>query len=179
MMARARSMADSNGLVSSTLLIAGVVLVFAGLTTALGVTIGGTVASLAAIVTLLYAGAVWFGQARSSPGRSDPAGLVIVFDRALSVVCGAGRGTPLVLQFPGTLRADIEMHCVAALAGQSSRFTCDDGVSRLDFDAAPVRFQNGSIVYGILLSAAVVDPIAAGRDGRAAGDETSAAALRL
>lgn len=172
-------MADSKGLVSSTLLVAGVVLVFAGLATALGFTIGGTIASLAAIVTLLYAGAVWFGQATTSPGRSGPAGLVIVFDRALSVVCGAGRGTPLVLQFPEILRADIELHCVAALAGQSTRFTCDDGVSRLGFDAAPVRVQDGSIVYGILLSAAVVDPVAAGRDGRAAGDETSAAALRL
>lgn len=172
-------MADSKGLVSSTLLVAGVVLVFAGLISALGFTIGGTIASLAAILTLLYAGAVWFGQARTSPDRSGRAGLVIVFDRALAVVSGAARGTPLVLQFPEVSRAAIELHCVAALAGESTRFTCDDGVSRVDFDAAPIRDHNGWIGYGILLSAAVVDPVAAGRDGRAGGGERSAAALRL
>jgi hypothetical protein len=60
---------------STVLLAGGVVLVFAGMSAALGFSISGVLATLAAIAALLYAGGVWFGERR----RADPS--VVVFTR--------------------------------------------------------------------------------------------------
>ena len=48
-------------LISSLLMAAGIVLVFYGFNSALGFTVIGMIASVAAIVSLLYAGGVLFG----------------------------------------------------------------------------------------------------------------------
>jgi hypothetical protein len=50
-------------LISSLLMAAGIVLVFYGFNSALGFTVIGMIASVAAIVSLLYAGGVLFGAA--------------------------------------------------------------------------------------------------------------------
>jgi hypothetical protein len=149
-------MADIKRLVSSLLLLIGVVLVFAGMSAALGFTAGGTIASLAAIVTLLYAGAVWFGRSTPPPVQPWPADAVVVFDRALRVVGGPERGAPLVAQFSPAVRADVETHCPRTFAGQGARFTCDYDGSRVEFDAVPVRAADGSIIFGMLVSGAFV-----------------------
>ncbi len=146
----------SKRVISSALLVAGVVLVFAGLSAALGFTAGGMIASFAAVVMLLYAGAVWFGTTAAPAPGAGPADPVIVFDRALQIVCGASRGTALVAQFPEALRTEIHGRCAAALAGATGRFTCGYGGTEVAFDAVPVRGSDGSIVYGMLLSGATV-----------------------
>ena len=56
-------------LLSSLLMAAGIVLVFYGFNAALGFTIVGMFASLAAITALLYAGGVLFGSAAADAGR--------------------------------------------------------------------------------------------------------------
>ena len=58
-------------LLSSFLMAAGIVLVFYGFTAALGFTIVGMFASLAAISSLLYAGGVLFGQAAGAYRESE------------------------------------------------------------------------------------------------------------
>ena len=147
-----------NRAISSALLVAGVVLVFAGLTSALGFTVGGTIASLAAVVMLVYAGAVWFGRAAPPPAQPGPAEPVIVFDKTLRIVCGAGRGTSLVAQFPESLHARIRGACAAALGGAAGSFTCRYGATEVAFDAVPVRATDGSVVYGMLLSGVAASP---------------------
>lgn len=57
-------------LLSSFLMATGIVLVFYGFNAALGFTIVGMFASLAAITSLLYAGAVLFGTA-ANPSRES------------------------------------------------------------------------------------------------------------
>ena len=78
---------------SFVLLAGGVLLVFAGLTIALGLSASGVIASGAAIAALLYAGAVWFGA--SAHGEEA----VILFTPQLTVAavpeqehCRSGRG---------------------------------------------------------------------------------------
>jgi hypothetical protein len=63
-------------LLSSLLMAAGIVLVFYGFSSALGFTVTGTLASVAAIAALLYAGGVIFGSAperHADAVPSDPA----------------------------------------------------------------------------------------------------------
>ena len=67
---------------SSVLLAGGVLLVFAGLSTALEFTIAGMIASAAAITALLYAGGVWFGE---TP-RADPS--LVLFTREMIIASG-------------------------------------------------------------------------------------------
>jgi hypothetical protein len=129
---------------SFVLLAAGVLLVFAGLSGALGFSPSGIVASAAAIAALLYAGGVWFG---ASP-RIDAS--VVLFTPSLTVAAGPLAGRDLVDLFPIAARKEIALHCRAALAGQSSRFV--SGASR--FEAAPVKSADGLVVYGILISGA-------------------------
>lgn len=134
--------------VSSALLATGMILVFAGLSAALGFNPMGMAASLAAIVTLLYAGGTWFG-APTPRQRREP---VIVFDRTLRVACGSASGASVAAQFPESRRGEIEAACAAALTGQSIHFTCEQEGAILGFDAAPVRAADGTVVYGILIS---------------------------
>jgi len=127
----------------------GVILVFFGLNAAVGLSATGIFASAAAIVTLLYSGAVWFGS--RSP-EALPRDSVIVFDRSLREACGVRRGQPITASFPVAQRAALEDECWAALAGEGGRFKAGDGDSQ--FDVLPVRTADGAITYGILIDVA-------------------------
>jgi hypothetical protein len=118
----------------------GLVLVFAGLASALGYSAAGMAASGAAIIALLYAGGVWFGTTPAA----DPH--VILFTRQLETA-GPRSGRSLVDQFPGEARASIEQHCRSALEGRAARFTC----GATAFAVSPVRSPEGAVVYGLLL----------------------------
>ena len=137
---------------SFVLLAGGVFLVFAGLTSALGFSVSGIIASAGAIAALLYAGAVWFG----APTRSDVS--VLLFTPQLTVAAGPLAGRVLVELFPPAARRDIESGCRAALAGQSQRVVGAQGQA---FEAAPVRGADGAIVYGVLIAGAVMPERAA------------------
>ena len=136
---------------SSLLLACGVVLVFAGLSTALGFTLPGMLAAVAAIAALLYAGGAWFG---APPIALAPAGseTVIVFDRSLHVAAGRSPGVPLLSQFPEPLRPEIEIRCRAALRGEHTHFVCDHAGARIAFDVAPVQSIQGMVLYGVLIT---------------------------
>ena len=69
-----------NRLIASILLGIGVVLVFAGFSAALGFTALGVVATLAAIATLMSAGATWFPRNATSPAVTSSPVPLIVFD---------------------------------------------------------------------------------------------------
>lgn len=140
-------------LASSLLLASGIVLVFAGLSTALGFTAVGILASIGVIGALLYAGGVWSAQA---PPALAPAGTetVILFDRALRIAAGAAPGTPLLAQFPEMLRPEIEAHCRAALRGEHTHFACEHAGTRFVFDASPVQTFGGAVLYGALIGGA-------------------------
>jgi hypothetical protein len=140
-------------MISSALLAAGGILVFVGLTAALGFTPVGMLASAAVMATLLYAGAVWFAPSvvtRASEGAAS----VIVFDRSQRIVAGGRLGEPVAGSFPESVRAEIVQRCGAALAGMTARFECELAGQLLAFDAVPVRRADGIILYGILLSGA-------------------------
>lgn len=137
---------------SWVLLAGGIVLVFAGLTSALGFSTSGIVASAAAIAALLYAGAVWFG---GSPRVDDS---VVLFTPQLTVAVGPLAGRALVDLFPIPLRKEIDAHCRAALAGRPNRFSSESGRT---FEAAPVHGADGIVVYGILISGAATSAPAA------------------
>ena len=150
-------MPTAKRVVSALLLTCGIVLVFAGLSTALGFTVFGVLASVAAIASLLYAGAAWFG---GTPVTLATAGAetVIVFDRSLRVTAGREPGVSILLQFPERLRPDIEMRCRAALRGEHSHFDCEHAGARISFDVAPVQV-NQVVLYGALISGSGV-PVA-------------------
>jgi len=136
-------------LASSLLLVAGLACVFAGLSAALGFTAGGMIASAAAIVALLYAGAVWFGES----GRTDEA---VVFGRDLIVSAGPLSGRSVVELFPSAMRGEIAAHCREALDGCAAQFTCAGDPAARAFEVAPIRTPEGAIVYAVLLSGALV-----------------------
>lgn len=131
----------------------GVILVFFGLSTAVGFSAGGVFASAAAIAALMYSGAVWFGA--PPPSSCHGRDRVYVFDRSLREVCGPRRGQPVSAAFPIADRATLEGECWAALAGEGARFTCGAGPSKSQFDVLPVRTIDGAISYGILIDVAV------------------------
>lgn len=139
--------------VSSVLLACGIVLVFMGLSTALGFTAPGMLASVAAIAALLYAGGAWFG---SAPVQLSAAGseTVIVFDRSLHVVAGPATGASILSQFPAPLRPELEMRCRLALRGEHTHFSCEHGGARVAFDISPVHSVNGVILYGVVITGA-------------------------
>jgi hypothetical protein len=136
---------------STVLLAGGVVLVFAGMSAALGFSISGVLATLAAIAALLYAGGVWFGERR----RADPS--VVVFTRDLTVAGGALAGRRVADLFDQYMRLPIESACREALDGRASRFACGQGSSRQTFEAAPVRGVDGLVTCGVLLSGALLE----------------------
>ena len=119
-------------------------LVFAGVASALGFSWWGMLASVAAIVALLYAGGVWFG----APPPSDSA--VVLFTHTLVVASGPHTGRPLTALYPHANRTALEDGCRKGLAGHASRFTCDSQ----RFAVSPVRSAEGAVVYGLLLSGA-------------------------
>ena len=137
--------------VSSVLLAGGIVLVFFGLSTALGLTPAGMLASVAAIAALLYAGSAWFGGA---PGQltSPGADKVVVFDRGLRVVAGPATGTSLLSQFPGSIRAELEARCRMALRGEHTHFSCEHAGAHIAFEIAPVQTVDGVVIYGVVVS---------------------------
>jgi hypothetical protein len=143
---------NSQRLGSYVLLAGGVILVFAGLASALAFTVGGMIASAAAIVALLYAGGVWFGRVPRD------AAAVVLFTPQLTVAAGPLAGRAVAELFPIPLRKQIEAQCRAALAGESRRFS-PSGDST--FEAAPVRNADGLIVYGILIQGTVTPERAA------------------
>ena len=53
-------------MLSNVLFLGGLALVFVGITSAIGVSVAGVLATAAAVAALLYAGAVWFGGAVAS-----------------------------------------------------------------------------------------------------------------
>jgi hypothetical protein len=163
MITRWNAMLPANRLLSSVLLASGIVLVFAGLSAALGFTAPGMIASIAVITTLLYAGSVWFA---TPPTLAIPAGAetVLVFDRELHVAAGPGAGTPLLTRFPPDLRPELEVRCSAALRGESHRFVCDSKDARLVFETAPVASVTGVVVFGTLIvSTGISAPSITGR----------------
>ena len=141
-------------LASSLLLASGIALVFAGLSAALGFTVGGMLASIVAIATLLFAAGVWFGAA--PPGVVAVAGAekVIVFDRSLHVAAGAAPGAPLLSQFPAAIRPELEVACRAALRGEHSHVAFEYGGRRITLDVAPVQAIAGAVLYGVVIAGA-------------------------
>jgi hypothetical protein len=140
---------------TSLLLACGIVLVFSGLSAALGFTVPGMLASVTAIATLLYAGAVWFG---APPAVLTPAGgdTIVVFDRSLRVAAGMTPGVSLLAQFPEPLRPEIEVRCRAALRGEHTHFVCVHRGTRFAFEIAPVQSINGMVLYGVLITGSTV-----------------------
>ena len=128
---------------STVLLAGGVFLVFAGLSSALGFSMSGMLASSAAIAALLYAGGMWFGDGP----RADST--IVLFTPALVIASGPLAGRPVADMYPDTIRREIEFQCRAALAGQASHFSCEPG---REFHATPVRSADGAVIFGLLLS---------------------------
>jgi hypothetical protein len=130
----------------TVLLAGGVFLVFGGMSSALGFSMSGIIASLAAVAALLYAGGVWFGEAP----YADPS--IVVFTPELTVAGGALNGRRVADLFEDGMRGDIETACRDALGGRASRFSSGKGSTRRAFQAAPVRDADGLVIYGVLLS---------------------------
>jgi len=140
-------MAQRQQILATALLMAGVGLVFAGMTSAMHFTPAGIVAAMATIAGLLYAGGVWFGGSASGDAS------IVIFDRRLIALSGSHPGRPVSDMFPLHLRRDVEQRCREAFDGRSTRFSIADGGR---FEVAPIRTANGLIAYGILLSGAFV-----------------------
>jgi hypothetical protein len=140
-------------IISTVLLLAGVGLVFAGMTSALDFSLPGIIATVATIAGLLYAGGVWFGSV--APGQPS----VLMFDRHLIVVSGPHPGRPVGDLFPLGVRRDVEQRCRDAFDGRSTRFSIPGDASRRRFEVAPIRTADGLVAYGILLSGAMVAAI--------------------
>ena len=119
---------------------------FGGMSSAVGFTASGIVASLAAVAALLYAGGVWFGSASSADAS------IVVFTQQLTVAGGALRGRRVADLFDAGMRGDIEAACRGALDGRPSRFSSGRGSMRRAFEAAPVRGADGLVIYGVLVS---------------------------
>lgn len=146
-------MAPLRRLVSSTLLLVGILLVLVGFSTALGFTVGGVLASFAAIGTLLYAGGVWFGGSPAPPPPITDAAAPIVFDRRGTIIAGPSVGQSVAILFPELARPEIERRSAAALAGTSARFPCSYHGRIVLIEALPVRSADGTVVCGILMTA--------------------------
>ncbi len=144
-------MGPARRITSSILLASGVVLVFIGLSRAMGFNAPAFVICIVAIAALLYAGGAWFGGA-AAPIATAGSEVVIVFDRSLKVAAGRDPGTSLLLHFPEPLRPEIEMRCRLALRGEHTHFQCEHAGARLAFDIGPVQSVQGVVVYGVLIS---------------------------
>lgn len=132
---------------------AGILLVFTGLSTSMGFTLPGMLASVGLIAALLYAGAMWFG-APTLLALPPGAEAVIVFDRELRVAAGPGIGTSVLTRFPVAVRSEVERRCRAALGGAVVHFVCEIGRRRLAVEIAPVASPSGPAQYAILTARA-------------------------
>jgi hypothetical protein len=141
---------NTNHAGSSVLLAGGVVLVFAGLSTALGFSVSGMLASACAIAALLYAGGVWFGAAP----RADAS--LVLFTRDMLIASGPLTGRPVTALFPDAIRFQVEDACRHAIDGRASSFRSGSGSRQETFEATAVRTPEGVVVYGLLLSGALV-----------------------
>jgi hypothetical protein len=140
-------------IVSTGLLLAGVALVFAGISSALEFSVPGIIAAVATMAGLLYTGAVWFG--RAIPRERS----VLIFDRQLIVVNGTRPGQPVGTLFAAPMRRDVEQRCREAFDGRSVRFSIQADPDRRRFEVAPIRTADGLVAYGILLSGAMIPAI--------------------
>jgi hypothetical protein len=147
------TMAHRHKIVSTVLLLVGVGLVFAGMSSAFHFSLPGIIAALAAIGGLLYAGGVWF--ANIVPDEPS----VVLFDRHLIIVSGAHPGRPVGDLFPLSVRRDVEQRCREAFDGRSTRFSIPGHAERRRFEVAPIRTADGLVAYGILLSGEMVSMI--------------------
>ena len=137
---------------ASVLLAGGLVLVFAGLSRAIGFTPTGILTSVAVMAALLYAGGMWFGGSHLLQLTAPGATAVIVFDRFLNVVSGAAAGGSLLAQFPKPIRPELETRCQMALRGQHTCFSCEYGGARISFDISPVQTVSGVVIYGVVVA---------------------------
>ena len=149
MITRLTKMTRLRRFMSSALLIVGVALVFAGFSASLGFTPAGILSGVAAIVSLLYAGAAWFGRTTTPAAAGEP---IVVFDRTLRVVCSAAHGRQISAHFPAGVRDEIERRCAAALLGDPSHFTCAENGQVVDYDVAPVRGVDGTVLCVVLIA---------------------------
>jgi hypothetical protein len=133
---RAAKMTTVRRLMSSLLFAAGIVLVFTGINAALGFTVPGTVASLAAIAGLLYAGAAW----AQGPAPSGP---VLIFDHQLRLTTGS----PLLGGFPAAQRDEVRAKATATLAGARASVTVDGR----HLVMAPIVSDSGAVLYGAIV----------------------------
>jgi hypothetical protein len=138
---------------SSVLLAGGVVLVFAGLSTALGFSVSGMFASAGAIAALLYAGGVWFGAAP----RTDRS--LVLFTPDMLIASGPLTGRPVTALFPDAMRLEVEDACRHAIDGRAASFRSGPGSRQETFEASAVRTSEGVVVYGLLLSGALVSSV--------------------
>ena len=115
-------------LLSIALLVAGVVLVFAGLTRSVGFSLAGIAASLAAVVALLYSGAVFFGT-YPVPHTITP-DTIFVFDRTFRLVAGVHKGLPIRAVLPAGLPGDLDERCTAVFAGKPNVLSTRDRHNR-------------------------------------------------
>jgi hypothetical protein len=146
-------MAQRHQIVSTVLLLAGVGLVFAGMSSALNFSLPGIIATVATIAGLLYAGGVWFGSVTS--GKPS----VLIFDHHLIIVSGIHTGRPVGDVFSSGVRRDVEHRCREAFDGRSTRFSISADDDRRRFEVAPIRTADGLVAYGILLSGALIPAI--------------------
>ena len=136
-------------LLSIALLVAGVVLVFAGLTRSVGFSLAGIAASLAAVVALLYSGAVFFGT-YPVPHTITP-DTIFVFDRTFRLVAGVHKGLPIRAVLPAGLPGDLDARCTAVFAGKSERFEYAGSSRPMQAHLVPVRDANGAVQFGMLM----------------------------
>jgi hypothetical protein len=101
------------------LLVAGVVPVFAGLTRSVGFSVEGITASLAAVVALLYSGAVFFGMYAASHTMAPDT--IFVFDRTFRLVAGVRKGLPIRAVLPAGLPGDLDARCPAPASGSTEQ----------------------------------------------------------
>lgn len=134
--------ARTKRLLSALLFSAGIVLVFSGLSGALGFTLTGMVASVGAIAALLYAGATWFG----TPVPAASASSVQVFDHTLRLPSGVS----VLAQFPPSTHAELRMRCTAALNGQRGHLV----IGTRAFHVTPIVSADGAVLYGALVEVA-------------------------
>lgn len=129
---------------SSLLLAAGIILVFTGVGAALGFTPLGLLASATAVVSLLYAGAMWSRRSAPSHGRG-----IILFDPHLEPVAGG----EVLATFADATRRELRTQARAALAGERVRF--EHG--QRTFLATPVVSETGGVLYALVVENASVD----------------------
>jgi hypothetical protein len=136
-------------ILSIALLVAGVTLVFVGVTRSVGFSLAGIIASLAAVVALLYSGAVFFGA--SLAPHTEKRDTIFVFDRTIRLVGGAHQGMPIRAVLRGIAEGDLESRCSAVFSGKTDRFAYTAATPPMHVDIVPVRDVDGVVVLGMVI----------------------------